>query len=184
MVARGGDTALGFVYSMEFGIRIADISFVYEVQLQVANFGCYGRCSVVVVARPRIAKLLARLGVSVAQFDECCTFSDLGHAITANYNIESARFKLKRVAFNGTVMCGYSPWLGLIGRHAGLVVCINLCLGLQYAGPGVGMCIGVLFVVREWCAHRWADIHTWLHSGFIDVRVDTVAQWQFVGRTA
>jgi hypothetical protein len=184
MVARGGYTALGFVYSMELGIGIVHISFVYQVQLEVASLGCYGHCSLVIVAWPRIAKLLARLGVSVAEFDECCTLSHLGYAITANHKIESARFKLKTVAFNGAVMCGYSSWLGLIGRHAGLVVCINLCLGFQYVGLGIGLCAGVFFMVREWCVHRWENIHTWLHSGFIDVRIDPVAQWQFVGRTA
>ncbi len=101
MVARGGYTALGFVYSMELGIGIADISFVYEVQLQVASLGCYCHCCLVIVAGTRIAKLLAGSGVSVTQFDECCTVLDLGHAIVAMHTIESSGGRLKTVALNG-----------------------------------------------------------------------------------
>lgn len=101
MVARGGYTALGFVYGMELGIGIADISFVYEVQLQVARLGCYCHCGMVIVAGARIAKLLAGSGVSVPQFDECCTLFDLGYAIVAMHTIESTGFRLKIVALNG-----------------------------------------------------------------------------------
>lgn len=101
MVARGGYTALGFVYSMGPGIGIAHISFVYQVQLEVARLGCHCRCCVVFVAGARIAKLLAGSGVSGTQFDECCTLSHLGYAIKATHPIESAGFRLKTVALNG-----------------------------------------------------------------------------------
>lgn len=101
MVARGGDTALGFACSLELGIWVSRISFVHQVQLQVASLGCHCRCGVVLVAGAGIAKLLAGSGISVTQFDECCTLPDLGYAIKATHSIESAGFRLKTMVLNG-----------------------------------------------------------------------------------